>query len=260
MQFNLENYDFTFHGDLLGISNLYSIDQTLANETLDVFYNLVFSRFKEMANNNEAKIFIFSDSIFITGSKIEKTLNILGGLYYTLFSKNIFLRGALVRGKLKFDPRIELDNLIKQLPSTDVLYRAISLEKNVKGMRLLIEKEIAKEILPKEWLTEDKYKMNVGLSGYDKYDFRRKIILAREWNAYEYLWPLALKFSDALLGGIPEFAKRILRNPREIIDEIMIQIPEDTRIHLEETKNLFDRASFRYKATNEELSLGIGNG
>ncbi|MDD5691723.1 MAG: hypothetical protein PHP10_00940 [Candidatus Omnitrophica bacterium] len=253
---DLDNKEFTFYGDLLGISNLYQIETTLAKQKLDIFYNNVFNNFKDMVLANEMRGFLFSDSLFITSKKLKTILIKLGDLYEELFERNIFIRGAIVSGTLDFDPRIQLDNLPKMLPSTDALFRANSLENSVNGMRLLIEKDLAKQILPEEWLTEDLYKNNIILDDIDQYDFRRKIILTSEWNAYEYLWMCHLNPSEIFGPPISELMERLNRDPYEIIDERILQLPKAVRVHLEQTKELFERTGKRWKITYDTFNKG----
>lgn len=251
---SLEDHPFTFHGDLLGIANYYSIDQELAKKQLDIFYNLVYEKFKQF-QQNQARIFLFSDSIFITGFAFEETLKKLGEIYLNLCYENIFMKGAFVRGELTFDPRITLDHIRKELPSTDVLYRAISLQKGIKGMRLLIEKDLAKDILPHQWLTDHDYRRHVDLDGFDKFDFRRKIVLAREWNAYEYLWMMSLRTSEMFGDGLKGFLRRLMKSPSKVIEEKLNEVPDEVMVHLKETQNLFGRANSRYTITHEKLNL-----
>ena len=248
---DIVNHPFTFHGDLLGIANYYSIDQELAKKQLDIFYDLIFEKFRE----STSRIFLFSDSVFITGSVLEETLKKLGEIYMSLLYKNIFMKGALIKGELTFDPRITVDHIRKELPSTDVLYRAISLQKGIKGMRLLIEKELAKELLPREWLTDHDYRQHVDLVGYDKFDFRRKIILAREWNTYEYLWMMSLNTGEMFSGGLVNFFTRLLKSPRKVVEERLNEVPDEVMVHLKETQTLFSRANSRYTITHEKLNL-----
>ena len=123
---NLNNILFTYYGDLLGVSEFYKVSEEEGYGKLDLFYNKIFDIF----HNNiprETNIFIFSDSLFITGKNLQDTLNQLGSLYIELLENRLFLKGAIVEGKLEFDPRIELKNLVKRLPKGDVLFRAVGL-------------------------------------------------------------------------------------------------------------------------------------
>jgi hypothetical protein len=258
-EIDVDNIEFTFFGDLLGISNLYRIETTLAKQKLDIFYNKVFAKFKDMALAGEVRGFLFSDSLFITSKKLKTILVKLGDLYEELFENNILIRGAIVSGMLAFDPRVQLDNLPKAFPSTDVLFRVSSLEKSVNGMRLLIEKELATIILPKEWLTDELYKNNTILNSFDEYDFRRKIILTSEWNAYEYLWMCHLNPSEISEDPISNLMERLTRSPYEIINERIFQIPKAVRVHLEETKEIFERTGKRWKITHDTFKKGIEN-
>ena len=252
----LDNIEFTYYGDLLGISNLYSIDKEIAHKKLDDFYNSVWSTFKNAAikfKKPNLSIFLFSDSIFITGRKLKTTLILLAELYYKLFVNKIFLRGAIVKGKLDFDPRIELENITKQLPRGDVLFRAVTLEKSVKGARLLLEKPIAQSVLPPNWLTDELYAKNICNPKLSIEDFRRRIVLHRGWKCYEYLWtwPTPSFLSDLLGENIDTvlFPKKMLR-------QLALRMPKSVSCHYRETKELFDIAAYRAGITKNALESG----
>ena len=184
-------HDFTYFGDILGVSSYYSVSSNEGINKLETFYSIVDEVLKPiLGRNKKVNIFIFSDSIFISGRHIEEALTYLGSLYCHLICNNILLRGAMVGGKLDFDPRIRLEDLRKRIPKGDALFRAVELEKKVKGVRLLIEKPLAQSILPEEWYTDAGYFNTIRQYDYGTYDIRRKIKLSTEWNTYEYIWPL----------------------------------------------------------------------
>lgn len=94
----------------------------------------------------------------------------------------------MVGGLLDFESIIQLDNFKKELPRTDVLFRAVKLEKSYKGSRLLIEKELAQNILPSEWYyTFDEYEENVLIHRDDTpvNSFKRKIAPNQDSLAYQ---------------------------------------------------------------------------
>ncbi len=248
---SMDKIKFTFYGDLLGISNLYLIDKAIAYQKLDQFYNDVyhyFHQFSRTFTTTELDIFLFSDSLFITGAKFETALSHLARLYYDLFAKQIFLRGVFVCGRLDFDPRITVRNLKKMLPKTDVLYRAITLEKTVKGARLLIEKELAKKILPNEWLTDELYQKNVVKINYPHDDIRRKIVLHKEWKSYEYLWP----WSDGIgIHGVDiDSAMAMIMNPQKALSKLKTRVPSLVEEHYDETISLFTLSKIRRDITD----------
>ncbi len=119
----------------------YNIHKKVGYNQLDKFYNIVFDNFKPLAEKYETtlSVYLFSDSLFITGkNNIETVLKALSSVYYQLFSEKVFLRGSMVEGYLDYDPRVQLTNFTKHLPTTDVLFRAAKLEKSFKGARFLI--------------------------------------------------------------------------------------------------------------------------
>ncbi|MDH5186554.1 MAG: hypothetical protein OEZ20_06825 [candidate division WOR-3 bacterium] len=250
-ELDFDNIEFTFHGDLLGTSNLYQIDKDLAYNKLSSFYNTVWNIFNLISkkfDKSKLNIILFSDSIFITGCKLKITLEHLAKMYWELFKDQIFVRGAIVEGHLDFDPRLELSNLTKNLPKGDVLFRAVTLEKQVKGAHLLIEKQLAKKLLPEKWLTDELYSKNTLNPPYPRADFRRRIILHREWIAYEYLWTWLPDDTEEFLEGFSESAE-LKSNPEKTLTRISLRVPQIVSSHYEETRELFSMAKQRSKIT-----------
>jgi hypothetical protein len=232
---------FTFYGDLLGISNYYRIDAEIAYEKLNFFYNQTYNvlRALEGQSGYDLKVFLFSDSLFISGSFLGPTLQYLSYLYSILFQNNLLLRGAVVHGELTFDPRIELKNMIKQLPVGDVLFRAVELEKRNKGARLVVEKKLAQLILPKKWYTTEGYLQSRVDGAISRDSILRKIRTTPNWGAYEFLWPLI---------DIPQFkGTRVKFHYDEYmrkINEMKSVAPIEAGINIKETKRLFDNLKF----------------
>jgi hypothetical protein len=186
----ITNQNFTYYGDLLGTSELYSIHGDAGSRRLRCFYDLVFEKFLPLQNDSQITGGLFSDSFYITGTNIELVLKTLSSIYYELLKQNIFLRGAIVEGALYFEPRIELNNLSKRLPEGDVLFRAVQLEKSTEGARLLIEKQLARLILGNDLYDINDYINYINNNSFQENDIRRKIVYNNEYHTYEYLWPL----------------------------------------------------------------------
>ena len=228
---------FTYYGDLLGVSNYYRIDADTAYEKLNLFYNQTYQTLQPLSNRNDydLKIFLFSDSLFITGTLLGSTLTHLSYLYSILFQNNLLLRGAVVHGLLNFDPRMELKDMVKQLPDSDVLFRAVELEKRNKGARLLMEKKLAHMLLPKKWYTKEGYYKEPIDPDISKDSILRKIRTTPNWNAYEFLWPLI---------DIEEFnGKKIKYYYADYVNKINQLkriVPEEALLNIKETRKLFD--------------------
>lgn len=250
----LDDIEFTYYGDLLGVANLYSVDKDIAYEKMNDFYNSVWFIFKDICQQlkkPDLSIFLFSDSIFLTGRKLKTAVLHLGKLYYNLFVKKIFLRGAMVEGRLDFDPRLELENITKQLPRGDVLFRVVTLEKTAKGARFLLERSLAKRILPQTWLTDELYEMNICKPRLSRWDLRRRIVLHREWRCYEYLWMWPCSPPDEIFegpGGIWEHLDTLLF-PKQILTGLASRMPKSVSCHYRETKELFDITNHRARIT-----------
>jgi hypothetical protein len=237
MNRNSDQIPFTYYGDLLGVSNFYRIDPDTAYKKLSFFYNETFQIFRQLEriNSYDLRVFLFSDSMFISGTLLEPTLRHLAYLYSILFQNNLLLRGAIVHGQLTFDPRMELNNMVKQLPEGDVLFRAVELEKRNKGARLVMEKRLAQMILPQKWFTTEGYIQSRVDPEIPKDSIKRKIRTTPTWGAYEFLWPLI---------DIEEFnGKRVkFYYPEylEKINQLKRIVPEEASINIKETKKLFN--------------------
>ncbi len=212
---SIDRQNFTYYGDLLGTSELYSIHENAGSRRLGCFYNLVFEKFLPLEEDRHIRGGLFSDSFYITGTNIELFLKTLSSIYYELIKQNIFLRGAIVGGELNFEPRIELNNLSKRLPEGDVLFRAVQLEKSTEGARLLIEKRLARLILGNDLYEINDYKAYIKYNSFKENDIRRKIFYNSDYHTYEYLWPLEnrdwlrnihIKNEDAIF--LPNYAKK----------------------------------------------------
>lgn len=237
---NFNSIAFTYYGDLLGVSNYYKISQDEAYSKLDFFYNTVSNIFKDLSRSDTTfKIFLFSDSIFITGAILETTLKRLSYLYSTLFQNNILIRGGIVAGKLGFDPRVGIDGLSKKLPTTDVLFRVVELEKRNKGNRILIEKSLAQQILPPSWLTPAGI-INNDMPSISKSDIRRKIKLCPNWSSYEYLWPL-IDEDEFPIGNKVKLIYKEYVNKLKLFKRIF---PEESAANILETKRMINSIQY----------------
>ena len=236
---NLDNIPFTYYGDLLGVSNYYRIDPDIAYDKLNFFYKETYNVLRDIErkkrNEYDFEVFLFSDSIFITGTLLESTLRHLSYLYSILFNNNLLLRGAIVHGRLTFDPRIELRNIIKHLPKEDVLFRVVELEKRNKGARLVMEKKLAHLLLPKKWYTTEGYFKERIDPSIPKDSLLRKIRTTPSWSAYEFLWPLI---------DIQEFNGRQVKfyytDFIKKINHLKRIVPEEALLNIKETKKMFD--------------------
>jgi hypothetical protein len=152
--------EFTFYGDMLGMSSIYRLSPTRAFEKLNEFYNTTFSSIEEQwAVNDNFEAFMFSDSLLAYGDNAETALERLSLIYMNLLHKGLLLRGAMVKGRLAFDPRLERHDFRKMLPKDDTLARAVGLERSQKGARLVVESQLAQVLLQNvpDWLTHDGY-------------------------------------------------------------------------------------------------------
>ena len=241
--------DFTFFGDLLGISGAYRLSAKAAYQKLDEFYRTTFnSIFPYFQQKPGLKGNLFSDSILIWGANAEEILEQLAQIYVKLFHKGILLRGALVEGQLQVDPRIQLENLEKFLPVNDALARAAGLEKTEKGARLLIAPALAEKLLGDhpEWLTVEGYIDNLKPQ-VPVNNILRRICPTSSGNSYEllYYWITA----ETLAHDELDYAEAMKR-----LEEISEYLQPELAVHYKETVALLRRCERRQKRTESALA------
>ena len=136
---------------------------------------------------------MFGDSLMFYGDDIEAGLEQLHSLYMRLIHKGLLLRGAIVKGKLQYEPLLTFDNYEKKLPQDDTLARVMVLESTTKGARLLIENQLAAELLDQypEWLTQEGYIMSFSNRHYASVphtSMLQRISPTPGQDTYEYLY------------------------------------------------------------------------
>jgi hypothetical protein len=186
--------DFTYWGDLLGISGYYRLNPDVAKEKLNDFYNTTFNSLSDYCthcNHHEVEVMMFSDSLLIYGKDALSVLQELQKVYVELIHKGLLLRGGMVQGKLEFEPKYTLKNYKKKLPRNDTLARAVGLENTKKGARLLLERDLAAELLAScpDWLTHEGYVKSLCASGRQEPidSILRRIAPTPEQDYYECL-------------------------------------------------------------------------
>ena len=90
--------EFTYYGDLLGLSGYYKLNPQIAKEKLNKFYNIKFRLLSSYCEGNRVKVVMFSDSLLVYGSGDIELLSDLQKLYIELISEGLLLRGAIVKG------------------------------------------------------------------------------------------------------------------------------------------------------------------
>jgi hypothetical protein len=194
---------------------------------------------------------MFSDSILIWGDKEEEILNELQSLYLRLIKIGLLLRGAIVKGRLQFDPRVTLDNFQKMLPGDDSLARAVGLEQTQKGARLLIENSLADDLLGnhQEWLTQEGYLQNLK-PDLSLDDILRRISPTPDNKTYEflYLWPRQDNRQNAV---------QVSANIIEQLTELSSLFTDDLSTHYKETLKLFERSKKRREFTERQINTNL---
>ncbi|HBB98241.1 MAG TPA: hypothetical protein DC054_22885 [Blastocatellia bacterium] len=175
---------------------------------------------------------------------MQRVLPQLQKIYLELFRKGLLLRGALVDGRLRTEPRLEGNNFRKFLPKNDTLARAVGLEKTHKGARLLISGKLAEYLLReiRDWLTVDGYIRNAHPE-VETTSMLRRICPTPTGIAYELLcfWDTGLPLSDYAAE------KSTMKEIGEFVDS-------DTATHYHETIGLLERSELRDLRTRSLLS------
>jgi len=240
---------FTFYGDLLGISGLYKSSPAAAHEKLNTFYKSTFYSIDDQWERKyKIHTLMFSDSLLITGTADPKTaLEQLLLVYTKLLHKGLYLRGAIVHGKLDFEPLINRENFKKFLPQDDTLARVVALEGTHKGARLLIEPALAQTLLhnQSDWLTQEGYVRNVRGKPLQRYEsILRRICPTPDGTCYEllYFWTCH--------RWLNHHATDYQCNRKEL-NEIKKMCSDNIGMHYKETAELLTRCKSRQALTEE---------
>jgi hypothetical protein len=243
---------YTFYGDLLGVGGLYGLSPKVAAEKLNEFYNTVFLNLDEAwQRRTRAQVMMFSDSFFMwSDSDEEGALTQLGWLYLKLLHKGLLLRGSIVDGTLRFEPRLERRNFEKRLPRDDTLARALVLEKSHKGARLLIESRLAVRMLRRNvsWQSADGYiREPRPRNPHVPYESSlRRISPTPEGGCYEYLHFWAPE--RQLNHDRTDYAAT-----RRELRAIGKMLSDTAGMHYRETVRLLGRCQSRHKFTDNVL-------
>ena len=236
--------NFTYYGDLLGIGSYYNLSPVVAQLKLREFYTETFNILKSFVErNNKNTVEMFSDSLFVVGTDPFEGFKLLGLLHASLLKKDILLRGAMVKGKLEFEPRVTIKNFSKRLPKDDILAKAAGLEKSHKGARLLIENSLVEMLMTEcpEWLTNSGYFRTKNCNP-PYYRLLRKISPTPNYQSYEYMH----YWTDEIKGC--EF-----QNRKNHLLKIASLQESPGKEHYQATAKLMERCEARYNETNLEF-------
>jgi hypothetical protein len=231
---------FTFYGDLLGISSNYNLDTNLAYSKLNDFYNISFDELKGFCEAfPTSRVFMFSDSLLIYGKNPIPAIKHIQNLYLALLTKNLLLRGAIVKDKLDFEPRFELKNFEKRLPINGTLAKAVGLEQLYKGSRLIIETDLAKDLLSENpnWLTTEGFISHPNVESVNS-EFLKRISPTPDNQNYEFLYFWLSTHPNC------EFDQK---KKRIEFEEISKMLDPGIGIHYKETIELMKRSDYRKK-------------
>ncbi len=171
-------------------------------------------------------------------------------LYNHLITKGLYLRGAMVDGKLHSDPRFELKNFKKSLlPSNDTLARAVGLEKTQKGARFLIENKLAQKILTDQytdWLLNEGYIQNPHKTNSPMSDPLRRIAPTPDCIAYEFLYFWHCTKEEVRTSASYNLLRKQLESAARMTSKVFAE-------HYKETLELLKRSEERQNFSIEQL-------
>src|SRR5947207_2394818 len=88
------NNEFTYCGDLVGTSSMYANAPSEAYNFLNRFYNTVFGLLADYQHGVLGReVYMFSDSVIVTGDSPEEFVRSMCGVYMTLLNNSLLLRG-----------------------------------------------------------------------------------------------------------------------------------------------------------------------
>jgi hypothetical protein len=230
--------EFTFYGDLVGISSLYAATPKGAYNALNDYYNIVFHGLDAYYHGHpDRKVEMFSDSIVVTGDDPCLFVQTMAPVYSNLLAKGLLLRGGMAEGKLDFDMRVTVQNFRKMLPRTDVLAKAASLERKVKGCRFLIDTKLANHLMRPcpEWLSLAGYARDPK-AGQSEWVLQRALAPLPDGSSWEVLFPLLAELEDELI------AKR-----QDEMDYLALAAGKDISAHFADTKSMLEHSKVRLK-------------
>ena len=238
---------FTYYGDLLGVSRYYKLGPKVAYSKLNRFYNITFGSLESYCQvNSSVEVMMFSDSLLMWGNDAIEALRQLHIVYRKLLADCLLLRGAMVPKRLKIDPRLTLSNFQKMLPKDDTLARAVGLENSQKGARLVIENMLARSIFRHchQWLTHEGYIAGVKLHPQNE-DILRRICPVPDNNTYEFLYFWAPEQdTDSPSTDC---------NIKEDLEETRKMLAKELQVHYRETSQLLIRCNRRQSFTEKAL-------
>jgi hypothetical protein len=241
---------FTFYGDLLGISALYRLSPDMAYKKLNEFYQTVFDYVDEYwAGEKGLDIKMFSDNILILGNDASSAVEKIAVLYMNLQQKGLLLRGAMVKGRITFDPSLDRNNFRRELPKDTSLARAVGLENTQKGARFIIEIDLAQRLLSDipDWLTHEGYIRHVSDPAISYEHILRRICPTPDNDAYEVLY-----FWECTSGHGLQLVD--YQRQRDEFEEIKKMVREDVGKHYMETLDLLQRCESRQMFTEKHMA------
>lgn len=151
----------------------------------------------------------------------------------------------MVKGRLEFEPRITIENFEKMLPKENTIARAVGLESTHKGSRLLIENNLATDLLDnhQQWLTSEGYIRNVCQNVRTK-DILRRICPTPNNSTYELLYFWICSNNSNRISTDYDSKKKELQKISKILKS---EIAE----HYKETIDLLDRCKTRQRLTEQ---------
>lgn len=243
--------EFTYCGDLVGVSTLYANAPEEAYTLLSQFYNTAFRALEKYQLDGTGNvrigrnIYMFSDSLIVTGDDTESFVKCMCDVYMSLLNASMLLRGGMVSGRLEFDPRRTRENFEKNLPRTERLAKASALEKSVKGARFVVEPELAASLIHphRHWMTQQGYLGD--LFNGRTFELQRSISPLPTGGGFEILYPVFLNVPYDNGVGPLRTDDDLLRRNITRVDYLITASSPEAAVHYKETKRLLELSLLR---------------
>ncbi|MBE2203929.1 MAG: hypothetical protein IAE94_06305 [Chthoniobacterales bacterium] len=243
-----EKLEFTYCGDLVGISSIYSNAPDAAYDLLSQFYNTAYRALENYQKRDlDCKVYMFSDSLIVTGGNADAFVRSMCDLYMSNLNHSTLLRGGIVSGRLDFDLRVSRENFEKKLPRSDKLAKASALEKSVKGARFVIEPELAAQLLARtpRWRTLQGYLGDL-MENFN-FELERSIAPLPTGGGFEVLYPVFLNVPFDNGVGPSRVSDELIARNLARMEYLAAASSSEVIAHYQATKQVLEHSQLRRK-------------
>lgn len=232
------------YSDLLGFSELVVQTPDTARQLLSEFYNFAQST-KVEHSYEDLELFLFSDSLFVQGDRVETVVNYMCRLYRRALKYSehgaspMLIRGGVARGEIITQNRRAAPKVTKNFIVSPALAHAAKMEASVKGQRLLISAQEREEL---------KHFWNPKIEAicYDQPSLKPSKLF-KTYRYQDLLWgrDLSLSHEDARSETMQliNIAAKLYRNQSSAPEEVLAHYAETLRICVLSYSSLLEQCS-----------------